>query len=244
MALADLLSKHEKCRERLISAINNDADHSEIQKLDAILAGLITAIENLDLHDPQDIKRQIRFFLSQSEANEEYQTSSVNLRTVDTLITRYADRIDPQIDGLNNDKYISSKLKITLDGQTYSSIEMIKPTQSRVSLFNTEFRYQFTSIGNAKFYNATPSDFVDKHVLDVIGKQRFAQRAKTRLENCFSGIEQRYFHFLPHADKGERLMDCHMAPYYDSDNCVRGAFVAVEDVTEKIENARQHSQTH
>ena len=119
---------------------------------------------------------------------------------------------------------------------------MIQPTEARVSLFNTQFRYQFTSVGNAKFYKGAPSDFVGKHVLDIIGKQRFAKRAKTRMENCFSGMEQRYLHFLSDEGKGERLMDCHMAPYYDSDNCVRGAYVAVADITDKFESAREYPQ--
>lgn len=240
MTLADLLDKHDKCREQLIAAISRDADHAEIQTIDAHLTDLITEIENLDLYDPQDIKRQIRFFLSESEDTDELQTACVNFRTVDTLVARYVNRLGAQQDGLGSGKFISSKLKVMIDGQAYSSEEMIKPKEARVSLFNTEFRYQFTSIGNANFYNATPSDFVGKHVLDIIGKQRFAQRVKARLENCFSGTEQRYFHFLPHSHAGERLMDCRMAPYYDSDNCVRGAFVAVEDITDNLENARQH----
>lgn len=241
MTLEDLLDRHDKCREQLINAINRDADQAEIQQIDARLASLITAIENLDLHDPQDIKQQIGFFLTQSEVHGDGETSSANIRSAQALVSRYANHLGTQKTGLDNDDHISSQLKITVNGQDFSSKEMIQPDQSRVSLFSTEFRYQFTSVGNARYYQADPSEFVGKHLLDVIGKQRFMQRAKNRLEQCFSGVEQRYFHFLPNPSKGERLMDIHMAPYYDNDNSVRGAYVAVEDITDKFENARQTS---
>lgn len=236
MTLKDLLKEHENCREQLITAINGDAEQQTIQAIDARLAASIKAIENLQLHNPQDIVKQIRFFLRQSENDDEWEAASASLKSVDTLVSRY---VGERQTGLGADKYISSKLTIAIGGHDYSSKEMIQPTQARVSLFNTEFRYQFTSIGNAKFYGTTPSDFVGKHVLDVIGKQRFAQRAKARFESCFSGTEQRYFHFLPDKGDGERLMDCHMAPFYDSDDAVCGAYVAVEDITEKFESARQ-----
>lgn len=241
MTLTDLLNQHEKCREQLIAAINRDADQSEIQSIDTRLTTIIAAIENLELHDPHDIMKQVGFFLSQSETDDELAMSSANLKSVDTLVSRYAFRFGAQQVGLGDSRCISSKLKITLDGHAYSTKEMIRPLEARVSLFNTEFRYQFTSVGNAKFYDASPSDFVGKHVLEVIGKQRFASRAKARLESCFSGAEQRYFHFLHNAGEEERLMGCHMAPYYDGDDCIRGAYVAMEDITDKFESARQNS---
>jgi len=244
MTLTDLIDQHEKCREQLIVAINNDATPQEIQAIDARLAQLFEAIENLEANDQQDIVKQVRFFLTQHEDFEGFASASVYLKSVDALVTRYANRFATRRESGDKSKNISSKLKISLGGNDYSSKEMIQPSEARVSLFSTQFRYQFTSVGNAKYYNAAPSDFVGKHVLDIIGKQRFAKRAKIRMENCFSGLEQRYFHFLPGEGKGERLIDCHMAPYYDSDNCVRGAYVAVTDITDKFESARQYPHLH
>ena len=49
----------------------------------------------------------------------------------------------------------------------------------------------------------------------------------------------RYSYFLEVDDLGERLMDCQLTPYRDSDGCVRGAFFAVDDVTDRMERARQ-----
>ena len=74
---------------------------------------------------------------------------------------------------------------------------------------------------------------------DIVGDRRFQNRAKQYFDCCFSGEHQRYSYFLDVPDVGERLMDCQLTPYRDGDGSVRGAFFAVEDVTDKLHRASQ-----
>ena len=121
MTLTDLIDQHEKCREQLIVAINNNANTTEIRAIDARLAQLFEAIENLEARGPQDIVKQVRFFLTQHEVYEGFASASVYLKSVDALVTRYANRFGTLADSMDKSKNISSKLKISLGGNDYSS---------------------------------------------------------------------------------------------------------------------------
>lgn len=238
MKLAQLLESYDRCHQKLLSCIRSDADYSTISLLDRHLQHLADTIKNLRVSSTSEIKAQIRFFLSRAAAGDEIVSSSSDLNIVDTLLERYVTdlrSLPNMLDGTSVLPYA----KIQFGEHVYSTDSLSKLSETRISLYNTDYAYEFTSLGNARFHRAQPSDFVGKHVSEIIGDQRYEQRARKYFDRCFSGESLGYCYFLDIEDLGERLMDCRMTPYRDGDGVVRGAYFYVEDISEKIEASKQ-----
>lgn len=234
MTLSELLKTHRETINRLEIAINADATLADIRALDEQLLVAVSAIETLNLTDAADIETQLKFFLYQANQNGIDQPLSSEFKSLETLIERYADRLASRQPELP----IAGELSVCLSTSEFATRDVIEASDVRVSFYNMDFQYEYTSQANAKFHNASPSEFRGRHVIDVIGERRFFERAKDRFEKCFAGHGQRYSYYLDVDGKGRRLMDCHIKPHRCADAKVSGALLAVEDITDRVENAQ------
>jgi hypothetical protein len=110
----------------------------------------------------------------------------------------------------------------------------LSETGARISLINSDFRYEMTTRGNREFYGLGETGIIGRHVGEVIGKERFEGRARKFLEMTFAGIRQEYYHLLDTVD-GQRIMKCTMDPQAGESSAL--ALVTMIDVTEEVENS-------
>jgi PAS domain S-box-containing protein len=237
MSLSDLIDSSKNADERLVEAVRSGADHDTIQKLDHHVSFLVESIMDLHAATPEDINRQLKFFLHRSPNLGGGSTSSFDLQALDSLIDRYTKRTKLAYKSPELGKQISAQATISLRNNHFSTDELLDQSEVRIALFNTDYIYEYTSTANAKFNDAKPEDIVGKHMADIVGTQRFESRAKHYFDNCFGGQHQKYSYFLELPKQGEHLMSCQLTPYRDEDGSIRGAFIVIEDLSEKLQAA-------
>lgn len=239
MLLSDLIDSHNTCVSQLVDAVQNDGDHRLIDALDCSITLFANSIRDIHLSSPLDINRQIKFFLNRASSHGDDSFTREDRKTVELLVDRYTSEPHSGRGIGRNDPIVGTQASVKLRDRRFLTDDLIEQSDSRISLYNLNYEYEFTSLGNARFHNTDQSSFVGKHVAEIVGDRRFSERAQRYYDRCFSGEHLRYSYFLEVADVGERLMDCQLTPYRDSDGCVRGAFFAVDDITDRMERARQ-----
>lgn len=239
MALSKLIESSIKCNAELVAAVADGKDYETIKKIDENLLFLISSIRDLHVFSLHDINRQMKFFLHRSTDFDDATSSSFDIEALNCLVDRYTDAKGdlPKIG--QTEKTISAQAAINLRNHKFLSDELLQEPNSRVALFNTDYIYEYSSNANARFNNAKPEDMVGKHMAEVVGRNRFENRAKRYFDKCFSGERQKYSYFLVDSNYGERLMNCQATPYRDDDGAVRGALVLIEDLSEKLQQASQ-----
>ena len=239
MSLDELIRSHDQCLKKLLAAIDADNDFDLINHLDAQIKLLSNSIRDIHLSTAKDINRQIKFFLNRTASVGDETITSSDRKTVELLVDRYTSDQNGTQKLRRKELTVDTQVSVKLREHQFVTDELITQSSSRVALFNLDYQYEYASLGNAKFHQTDPTDFVGRHVVDFIGDQRFTKRAKQYYDRCFAGERQNYSYFLEVDDQGERLMDCQLKPYRDADGCVRGALFTVEDITDKIERATQ-----
>jgi PAS domain-containing protein len=239
LLLSDLIKSHDECVSSLIAEIHSDGDPKIIDRLDSRIRLFADSIRDIHLSSPLHINRQIKFFLNRTVVLGDDSLISEDRKTVELLVDRYTNQPNAGRGIGRNDPTVDTQASVNLRDNRFFTDELIEQSNSRVSLYNLDYRYEYTSLGNARFHSTTPESFVGLHVADIVGDRRFNQRAKHYYDRCFGGEHLKYSYFLNVPDHGERLMDCQLAPYRDSDGCVRGAFFAIEDITDRLERATQ-----
>ncbi len=239
MSLAELITSHDESLAKLLSAIHSDGDHALITTLDDQINLFSSSIRDIHLSSPGEINQQIKFFLNRSATVGDDTITSSDRQTVEMLIDRYTDETGQSKGFARRTPTIDTQASVHLRDHQFTTDELIVQSNSRVSLYNLDYTYEYTSLGNAKFHNSAPSEIVGLHVVDIVGDLRFHKRAKQYYDRCFGGEHLNYSYFLDVPDFGERLMDCQLTPYRDTDGCVRGAFFSIEDITDKIEQVTQ-----
>lgn len=239
MLLSDLIDSHNECVSQLVEAVQNDGDHHTIETLDSRVALFANSIRDIHLSSPLDINRQIKFFLNRTTTYGEDALTTDDRKTVELLVDRYTSEPNSGRGIGRNNPTLGTQASVNLREHRFLTDDLIEQSDSRISLYNLNYEYEYTSIGNARFHNTDPASFVGKHLAEIVGDRRFKERAQRYYDRCYGGEHLRYSYFLEVDDLGERLMDCQLTPYRDSDGCVRGAFFAVDDVTDRMERARQ-----
>ena len=160
-------------------------------------------------------------------------------KTVELLVDRYTSEPNSERGIGRNNPIVGTQASVNLRDNRFLTDDLIEQSDSRISLYNLNYEYEFTSLGNARFHNTDADSFIGKHVAEIVGDRRFQERAQRYYDRCFSGEHLRYSYFLDVEGQGERLMDCQLTPYRDSDGCVRGAFFTVDDITDRMARATQ-----
>ena len=242
--LADLVDAHNEYVMQLSKAIETDSDQEQIVNLDRGIRLFADSIRDLHLAAPAEINQQIKFFLNRSEMLGDDTISASDRQTVSMLIDRYTNQTSPALHSRSTDSMIESQVSMRLKDEQFVADRLIEQSDQRISLYNLDYKYEYTSRGNAQFHNASPDDFMGLHVVNIVGDRRFEKRAKRYYDRCFAGEHVGYSYFLDVPDLGERLMDCSLTPYRDSDGCVRGAYFTVEDITARMEQATASAKQH
>ena len=244
MLLSDLIDSHDACVSQLVEAVQNDDDHSVIEALDARITLFANSIRDVHLSSPLDINRQIKFFLNRTASFGDDALTKEDRKTVELLVDRYTNEPNATRGIGRNAPIVGTQALVNLRDNRFLTDELIEQSDSRISLYNLNYEYEFTSLGNARFHDTDQASFVGKHVAEIVGDRRFRQRAQRYYDRCYSGEHLRYSYFLEVEGKGERLMDCQLTPYRDSDGCVRGAFFAVDDITDRLARATQSAHAN
>jgi len=234
MQLDDLLNFYQHADEQLIKAIQQNCDTSVIDGLDKRIDIIVKTIAQVHLTNTLDINKQIKFFMKRSHSASDQSISEFDFNTVEDLIDRYTNRssVNPSCFSANN--IPDSQVARFINNEPEKTKELIVNSKSRISLFDTNHSYKYTSIGNSVFHTRALSSFDGTHLADVIGKFRFKNRSKTYYERCFAGKTQSYNYFLENETGEDRLYSCQLIPHRDNDGAVRGAFFEVDDITDDL----------
>ena len=73
-----------------------------------------------------------------------------------------------------------------------------------------------------------------KHVVEIIGEERFVGRAKGFFDRCFSGELVEYAHTLANNAEKTACLKCRMQPHFDSSGGIAGAIVTMTDISEEL----------
>ncbi|WP_350082438.1 PAS domain-containing protein [Hoeflea sp.] len=114
------------------------------------------------------------------------------------------------------------------EGYDPSSHELLLDSLGeRIAVVGLDYRYIYTNKRNAEFHAKSPSDFVGKHLGEMIEADRFHDRAKPKLDKCFSGQTVQYDYRI--ADLMGRIYDvnCRMTPFLGPDSKIAGAVIVL-----------------
>ena len=117
--------------------------------------------------------------------------------------------------------------------------EIVRQTADRIALVGRDFVYRFANAANAAFYGLVPSEMVGVHVRDLIGAERFDNRARARFERCFAGESVEYEYEAKQASGTAVHVRIRMDPYRDRSGEVTGALLVLRDVSAQTRLARE-----
>ncbi|OCW57634.1 PAS domain-containing protein [Hoeflea olei] len=221
--LSELIQQFERLSSELLAAAQRE-DEAAVEKIDQRIQGLIGRLSRLRARDRSEVWAQIAFFRRLALRNCE-DGSSVRRYTqlMMSLFDRY---MDPD-----------AGLKPEIQGQAYLPVpEGYDPSvhelaleclPERVAIIGLDYRYIYCNKRNADFHQKQPSDFIGTPLFELIDMDRFNNRAKPRLDQCFAGAYVSYDYEI--ADASGRLFEvhCRMTPLPGHDGRIIGAVVVL-----------------
>ena len=221
--LSDLIRKFDQLSDELLFAVRR-GDESGINLIDMQLQPLTRRIFDFDAGSQVEIMAQIGFFNRLAMKNCE---DDFSIRRYTTMMSRLFLRY---LESSGGKKSTPSRLEqVPLDEGYDPSLQelVLDSIPERVAVIGLDYRYIYCNRRNAEFYNKQPSDFIGKHMLDVIDQKRFQTRAKPRIDQCFGGARISYTYEV--ADAYGRLFEvnCRMTPLTGPDKVVGGAVLVL-----------------
>lgn len=221
--LSDLIRKFDHLSDELLVAVRR-GDEGEINQIDRQLQPLTRRIFDFDAVNHNEIMAQIGFFNRLAMRNCEDDFSVKRYTTMmSTLFARYLASNDTR-------KSLPSQLEqiSVCDGYDPSLQELVLDSiPERVAVIGLDYRYIYCNSRNAEFHNKQPSDFIGKHMLDVIDRKRFQTRAKPRIDQCFGGARISYTYEVPDAHGRLFEVNCRMTPLTGPDKVIAGAVLVL-----------------
>ena len=104
----------------------------------------------------------------------------------------------------------------------------------RASLVDHTFRHMCTSKGNAAFHDRPANEFVNLHMCDLVGAQRYYARSEMQMNRSLKGNSLGYYYPLDVPVLGVRVMQCFMRPWHRTTGETGGLMVWIDDVTDKL----------
>jgi PAS domain-containing protein len=102
---------------------------------------------------------------------------------------------------------------------------ILESMTDHVAVVTRDYRYLYANTAHAAALSRKPIELVGKHIREVIGSQRFENRARANLDGCFAGNSLSYEYTLE--DQGDHLIGCKMTPVRGAKGEVLGALVQV-----------------
>lgn len=200
--------------------------------LDRELEPLIAAILGYRAKDVLEIYMQLQFMgnLIREEADDR---SSVlrNCSALSTLLHRYFSGAD--------EATIEVLLSFSHDrpearGSVFNNDDILSDVvldclPERVAVITRDYRYLYSNAANNDYLQVNSIDLLGRHLGEVIGYDRFEQRAKQKLDACFAGeaVDYVYHSYLPN-DLGKSVR-CRMTPLRAGKGEIIGALLMLQD---------------
>lgn len=221
--LSDLIRKFDQLSDELLFAVRR-GDEAEINLIDTQLQPLTRRIFDFDAQTHSEIMSQIGFFNRLAMKNCEDDSS---VRRYTTMMSRLFMRY---LDSEREQRSVSSLLEPfpLNEGYDPSLQELVLDSiPERVAVIGLDYRYIYCNRRNAEFHNREPSDFIGKHMLEVIDQKRFQSRAQPRIDQCFGGARISYTYEAPDAHGRLFEVNCRMTPLLGGDKAVIGAVLVL-----------------
>ena len=187
---------------RVLMRVSGSArDRAELLKS---AANLMARIERHCPESVTEMHEMIAFFTRRATQFGNHDTAQRDMQIALGLMDRYKTEWLP-------DKAVRRNSHIPSSGGGRLA-SYVSQSSERLVAIAPDYRYLATSEANAAFNNTTQVGLLGRHLHDVVGPARFYQRAKTRLDACFSGHPQEYHYALNVKDIGERIIRCQMKP--------------------------------
>ena len=221
--LSALIQKFDQLGNDLLFAVRH-GDEVKINRIDAQLQPLTYDIFAFQARTHSEIMAQIGFFNQLATKNSD-DDGSVRRYTamMSALFARY---LEPN----RATKPVSSvQEKMPLpDGYDPALHELVLDAiPERVAVIGPDYRYIYCNRRNADFHNKHPSDFIGKHLLELIDLKRFESRAKPRIDQCLAGTKVAYTYEVPDANGRLFEVSCRMTPLTGPDRALIGAILVL-----------------
>lgn len=118
-----------------------------------------------------------------------------------------------------------TRLRVGYDASLHEMV--LDSIPERVAVIGLDYRYIYTNERNASFHQMRPSEFIGRHLVDLIGHDRFANRAKPRLDQCFGGAKVSYNYELPDAAGWLFEINCRMTPFVGAGKKIIGSVLVL-----------------
>lgn len=221
--LSALIKNFDKLGNELLLAVRR-GDEVEISRIDAQLQPLIRRVFEFHARSHSEIMAQIDFFNRLAMRNCEDDSSVRRYTTMmSALFVRYLEPSEGQEPVPS--KHVQRSLPDGYDPTLHEIV--LDSIPERVAVLGLDYRYIYCNNRNAEFHNKRPSDFIGKHLLDMIDLRRFETRAKPRLDQCFAGACVSYTYEAPDANGRMFEIKCRMTPLKGPDNNVIGAVLVL-----------------
>ena len=217
--LSGLIQQFERLASELVAAAYHE-DEARVDRIDAQIQELIDRLFRMRVHSRSEIAAQIGFFRRLAQRNCE-DGSSVR-RYTDAMTALFERYMDMNADLIPAD---DTPMAVPVrEGYDPSVQEMaLDCLQERVAIIGLDYRYIYCNKRNADFHSKRPSDFIGRHLSEMIDMERFQTRAKPRLDQCFEGAHIAYKYKIADADGRMFDVTCRMTPFPGSNGTIIGA---------------------
>ena len=99
----------------------------------------------------------------------------------------------------------------------------------RIAIITRDYRYLYSNAAHAAAHAVKPIQLIGRHVADFIGRQRFENRARAKLDSCFSGetVNCR----MEMENDAKTVTKCELSPVRTANGEIIGALVVLRDVS-------------
>ncbi|WP_275750678.1 PAS domain-containing protein [Hoeflea sp. YIM 152468] len=219
--LSALIERFEKLSKDLVLSVRR-GDETDINMLDARLKPLTRRIFDFRARNCSEVITQIGFFNQLCMHNSEDDSS---VRRYTAMVAELSNRYRDVVDCAETDLPKFPKIPLS-DGYDPSVQDMILDSvPERVAVVSRDYRYIYCNQRNADFHDKRPCDFIGKHMVEMIGVNRFQSRAGPRIDQCFSGASVSYTYEI--SDRSGQMfeVDCRMTPMTGLDKSIAGAII-------------------
>ena len=127
---------------------------------------------------------------------------------------------------------------------------IVETTGSIVGLVDQNYVYQYVNSAYCAAFKKDRQEIIGLTVADLFGQEMFDQTIKPHYECCFAGEEVTYQAWVEFAGWGDRYMNVHYSPFFNSERKVTAVVVSAHDITEikqleiKLEESEEELQAN
>ncbi|WP_420410195.1 PAS domain-containing protein [Hoeflea sp.] len=232
--LQALIVEFENLCSELLSAVRR-GDENVVNRIDAEIQPSLQRIFRFRARYTEEAIQQLQFFARLAVRNcEDDDSVSRYTKMMTELFHRYLDPVEgfgelPAHSSGRPKQYQSQdRDRPIADGYDPSLHQLLLDSLGeRIAVVGLDYRYIYTNKRNADFHGKSPSHFVGKHLGEMIDPARFDDRAKPKLDKCFSGETVEYSYRIADLVGQMFEVDCRMTPFVGPDGEIAGAVIVL-----------------